>query len=106
MSRILRLALLLAPALGGAVEVAWPTAMPRPDIRQPETFVQPTASGKLESGLFGMTRNDGTRFHEGVDIRPLAELDARHAVDPISIGVIATPAPAAQSVCDRLVGDC
>ena len=39
-----------------------------------------------------------------VDIRPLAELDARHAVDPISIGVIATPAPAAQSVCDRLVG--
>ncbi len=40
----------------------------------------------------------------GVEIRPLAELDASHEVDPISIGVIATPAPAAQSVCDRLVG--
>jgi redox-sensing transcriptional repressor len=38
-----------------------------------------------------------------IAIRPLAELDAKHAVDPISIGVIATPAPAAQAVCDRLV---
>ena len=27
-----------------------------------------------------------------------------HQVDPIAIGVIATPAPAAQAVCDALVG--
>jgi redox-sensing transcriptional repressor len=40
----------------------------------------------------------------GVRIRPLSELAAHHAVDPISIGVIATPAPAAQAVCDALVG--
>jgi redox-sensing transcriptional repressor len=39
-----------------------------------------------------------------VRIRPLSELAAHHAVDPISIGVIATPAPAAQAVCDALVG--
>ncbi|GAA2474941.1 redox-sensing transcriptional repressor Rex [Terrabacter carboxydivorans] len=40
----------------------------------------------------------------GVRIRPLAELHVHHAVDPIAIGVIATPAPAAQAVCDALVG--
>ena len=40
----------------------------------------------------------------GVPIRPFAELREKHAVDPISIGVIATPAAAAQAVCDALVG--
>jgi len=39
----------------------------------------------------------------GVPIRPFAELQERHEVDPISIGVIATPAAAAQSVCSALV---
>lgn len=40
---------------------------------------------------------------QGVAIQPFRELPARHALDPISIGVIATPAVAAQTVCDRLV---
>lgn len=40
---------------------------------------------------------------QGVAIQPFRELPARHTVDPISIGVIATPAVAAQAVCDRLV---
>ena len=75
------LVLLILPVLAGAVEVAWPTAMPRPDIRRPETFVQPAASGTVESGMFGMTRNDGTRFHEGLDIRPLAHDGRGEAVD-------------------------
>ncbi len=36
-------------------------------------------------------------------IRPLRELGDCHAEDPIAIGVIATPAAAAQGVCDALV---
>lgn len=40
---------------------------------------------------------------QGVAIRPFRELPLRHSADPIAIGVIATPAMAAQSVCDRLV---
>lgn len=40
----------------------------------------------------------------GLPIRPLAELTRSHAADPIDIGVIATPASAAQTVCDALVG--
>jgi len=39
----------------------------------------------------------------GVPIRPLSELADHHQLDPIAIGVIATPAPAAQGVCDALV---
>ncbi|MBI4024033.1 MAG: M23 family metallopeptidase [Verrucomicrobia bacterium] len=41
-----------------------------------ETFFQPTFSGRTISAMFGCVRNPGkrgqfTRFHEGVDIRPL-----------------------------------
>jgi redox-sensing transcriptional repressor len=39
----------------------------------------------------------------GVPIRPLADLPLCHAADPIAIGVIATPAGAAQAVYDTLV---
>ncbi len=39
----------------------------------------------------------------GVAIRPLSDLPRSHAVDPIAIGVIATPASAAQTVCNALV---
>jgi len=36
-----------------------------------DKFIQPTASGKVESGLFGYVRNNGKRFHEGIDIKSL-----------------------------------
>jgi redox-sensing transcriptional repressor len=39
----------------------------------------------------------------GVPIRPLSGLREAHAAEPIAIGVIATPASAAQVVCDALV---
>jgi len=32
-------------------------------------FVQPTESGKLNSALWGCVRNNGTRFHEGIDLK-------------------------------------
>ena len=52
-------------------EWSWPTPNPAFQNGEPfEAFVQPTASGKKESGLFGCVRNDGHRFHEGLDLRP------------------------------------
>ena len=39
----------------------------------------------------------------GVAIRPLRDLPRSHAIDPIAIGVIATPASAAQTVCNALM---
>ena len=40
---------------------------------------------------------------QGIAIRPFGHLSRRYAEDPIAIGVIATPAVAAQTVCDALV---
>jgi redox-sensing transcriptional repressor len=40
---------------------------------------------------------------DGVEVRPLADLEALVHAAGSPIGVIATPAPAAQDVCDRLV---
>ena len=40
---------------------------------------------------------------QGIAIQPFGHLSRRHAEDPIAIGVIATPAVAAQTVCDALV---
>ncbi len=53
-------------------ELVWPT--PNPAFQNGEsieTFIQPTASGKKESGLFGCVRNNGYRFHEGLDLYPI-----------------------------------
>lgn len=63
---------------------AWPTPYLSFLEGEPEgTYLQPTVSGRLESALFGCTRNKGTRFHEGVDLKPV-ERDARgHALDDI-----------------------
>jgi murein DD-endopeptidase MepM/ murein hydrolase activator NlpD len=34
-----------------------------------DNYIQPTESGKLESGKFGFVRENGTRYHEGIDIK-------------------------------------
>jgi len=53
-------------------ELVWPTPNPAFQDGKPiEAFVQHTASGKVESGLFGCVRNNGHRFHEGLDLYPV-----------------------------------
>ena len=48
-----------------------------------ESFVQSTASGRIESGLFGCVRNNGRRFHEGLDLSPTMYDSQGEAKDPI-----------------------
>lgn len=45
-------------------------------------FLQPTASGKVESGLYGCVRNGGRRFHEGIDLSPIARDRRGRSLDP------------------------
>lgn len=78
---MLRFVLCLAGLVAGSTAapgaLTWPT--PNPAFQQGlpiETFVQPTVSGRTESGLFGCVRNGGARFHEGLDLLAL-EHDAR-----------------------------
>ena len=81
-----RLQRLLVLGLGGvaalsATEVVWPTSMDRTQWRSPEDYLQPTESKRLESGAFGMVRDDGHRFHEGLDIRPVGRTKAGEPTD-------------------------
>jgi hypothetical protein len=70
---LLTLGLATVPLL--ATEVVWPTTLDLSAVRSPQDYLQPTVSGRLESATFGMVREEGQRFHEGVDIRP-GRLDA------------------------------
>lgn len=46
-------------------------------------WVQATESGDPSSGLYGCVRNSGTRFHEGVDIQPVARDRRGEATDTV-----------------------
>ncbi|MBT4757127.1 MAG: M23 family metallopeptidase [Opitutae bacterium] len=64
--------------------LVWPTPNSAFQKGQPiETFVQATASGVPESGLFGCVRNGGGRFHEGLDLFPVARDRRGEATDAV-----------------------
>ena len=68
---LLSSAILSAPGLAGAYTLVWPTPNPAFFNGEPiENYIQPTATGDVYSGTFGGVRNDGRRFHEGIDIKP------------------------------------
>ena len=74
------------PSLLSAVPegLIWPTPNPAFQNRQHlEDYVQPTASGRIESGLFGCTRNSGAKFHEGLDLFPIKRNSRGEALDPV-----------------------
>ena len=84
MSRRSRLTLLflgLATARLLATEIVWPTTLDLTAVRSAQDYLQPTVSGRLESATFGMVREEGQRFHEGVDIRPGRRDPAGEALD-------------------------
>lgn len=62
----------------------WPTPNPAFQNGEPiEAFVQPTVSGRVESGLFGCVRNGGHKFHEGLDLYPVKRDSRGEALDPV-----------------------
>ena len=50
-------------------------------------LVQPTESGKLKSGLFGCVRNNGEKFHEGLDLAPIRRDQKGEPMDPIFVAM-------------------
>jgi len=66
------------------LELGWPT--PNPAYFEGKgiaDFVQSTASGEIESGLFGCVRSGGAQFHEGVDLKPVHRDRHGEPSDPI-----------------------
>jgi hypothetical protein len=60
------------PNILQGLSLSWPTEtspIGKNASRIIDDCIQPTESGKLESGKFGLVRENGTRFHEGIDIK-------------------------------------
>ena len=93
------ISLLFTFSIGGmsstaqAFKLVWPT--PNPAFHKGyllETYIQPTGSGRIASGLFGCQRNDGKRFHEGIDLKAIYHDrygDAEDAVFAVMAGKVA-----------------
>jgi peptidoglycan LD-endopeptidase LytH len=66
------------------LEIDWPT--PSNAWEQGKgigAFIQDTGTGDPVSGTFGGVRNNGTDFHEGIDIKPTARDRRGEPTDPI-----------------------
>ena len=80
--------LLLLQSVPAGAEHVWPTPNEAFIQGKPlNAFVQPTASGKIESGLFGCVRDDGGRFHEGLDLFPVRR-DARGEANDLIFSIL------------------
>ena len=72
------------PAPSPAVRVAWPTPYPYFENKADDlAYLQAPESGVVANGGYGMLRNGGARFHEGVDIRPVARDRKGEATDAV-----------------------
>jgi murein DD-endopeptidase MepM/ murein hydrolase activator NlpD len=73
MYRILLLSFLVYwPGILLGVSLSWPTGtspLVKSALHTMDDCIQSTESGKLESGKFGLVRENGKRFHEGIDIK-------------------------------------
>jgi peptidoglycan LD-endopeptidase LytH len=66
-----------AAAARDRLELVWPTPNKAwAEGRPIAAFIQPTVSGEAISGTFGCVRDNGFRFHEGLDLKPVRR-DAR-----------------------------
>lgn len=60
------------------------------------TFLQPASSGRIQSAMFGMVRNNNSRFHEGIDICSVVKMENGTPMDLVYCvypGVIAHLSP-------------
>ena len=80
---ILFLHFCLVSCLSGT-PIYWPTANPAFQKNLGiENYIQATASGKIVSGLFGCVRNDGHKFHEGLDLKATTYGKNKESIDPV-----------------------
>lgn len=72
-SLTLLMVLAAAPTVINARDtVRWPTMNRSFNRGEPkDSFIQPTVSGEVQSGLFGCVRENGQRFHEAIDLKAI-----------------------------------
>lgn len=84
MKKFFCIAVALAIAGQSWANLQWPTESKAfAEGKDPTEFLQPTAAGTPMSGAFGDVRNNGYRFHEGIDIKPVRRDRKGEALDDI-----------------------
>ncbi len=67
-----------------AADLVWPTESLEFAKGMPiESFIQPPAGSEVKAGLFGDVRNNGYRFHEGIDIKATRRAKSGEALDEV-----------------------
>ncbi|MFT3781890.1 MAG: M23 family metallopeptidase [Nibricoccus sp.] len=75
---------LTAAGFAQRIDIGWPTPNAAYFEGKPiSEFIQPTASGEIESGLFGCRRSGGRQYHEAVDLKPLKRDRRGEPTDPV-----------------------
>jgi murein DD-endopeptidase MepM/ murein hydrolase activator NlpD len=78
--------LVYGPGILLGLSLSWPTGTSPLVKNASQTFadcIQPTESGKLDSGKFGLVRENGKRFHEGVDIKSFTKAKNGNPADEV-----------------------
>lgn len=67
-----------------AEEICWPVYGQHVDFtKDVSPWIQATASGDPKSGTFGLVRNNGKRFHSGIDIKSSIKDSNGNAIDSV-----------------------
>ena len=75
----------------GKLRLVWPTPHQGwAEGAPPSQWLQHAGSGDPASGGFGGVRSGGTRFHEGIDIRPVGRGRNGEATDPVFAAMAGT----------------
>ncbi len=70
--------------VAAAPTLVWPTPNTAFQKGRPiAEYLQPTQSGKPESGAYGCVRNNGARFHEGVDLKAVRRDSKGEPIDSV-----------------------
>jgi len=73
-----------ARGVGERFTLVWPTPSTAwAERKPPAQWLQHAGSGDPASGGFGGVRSGGTKFHEGIDIQPVARDRQGHALDAV-----------------------
>lgn len=99
-------ALAWLPLTGWTQAFVWPTEMPVRADTPWQDYVQAAASGKPETGLYGTARNDGHKFHEGLDIRASRRDRRGESLDEVRVvapGTVAHVVPSPNGAYGRYV---
>ena len=74
-NKVLQAEVVLQQPAATPLKISWPlkSGLLKSKPFEIDPYIQPTESGLVESGKFGFVRNNGTRFHKGIDLKSFSK---------------------------------